>query len=470
MSCLRPSTQIYNVTGMKKRLTFLFLIAALTAGGIILFQCYWVYSTYKAGQRNFNQRLSDALQKSVENYQVQQSQLPSTLKSLSPYLSILETIPVDTGKHEKIRYGAVKNQPYPAKIEDVQVNPANLQRVKVMLAETQFMSSILMDSVRLDELKDIFTTELKSNNIELPFNLVLLKNQQTLPPGKIAAYINYSKNSPIVEAFFSNTKRILILQNIVPALVSIVLVLLSAGSLYYIGIIVRRQMKLDRMKNDFFNNITHELRTPISILKTANDALYRYGQAADPEKNQRYLKINAEILDKLDHNVDRILEITQYEQGTRLAKVEPVNLNELIGEIIARFSLNEAVTLQYTYGLETETVAADKYVVDTVLSNLVDNSIKYANKAVIIAITVTPFRKGWQLEVKDNGKGIPDIHLPYIFDKFYRVQDGDLHTIKGYGLGLSYVKQLLTAVKGDISVKSKEGAGAIFTVKFFQYG
>ena len=224
------------------------------------------------------------------------------------------------------------------------------------------------------------------------------------------------------------------------------------------------------MKNDFFNNITHELRTPISILKTANDALYRYGQAADPEKTRRYLKINAEILEKLDHNVDRILEITQYEQGTRLAKEEPVNLDKLIGEVIARFSGSEAVSVQYAYELNKEIVVTDKYVVDTVLSNLLDNSIKYADKAVMIEIAVTPLSKGWQIEVKDNGNGIPDMHLPYIFDKFYRVQDGDLHTVKGYGLGLSYVKQLVTAVKGEISVKSKEGAGAIFTIKFPSYG
>jgi two-component system phosphate regulon sensor histidine kinase PhoR len=462
--------QIYNVTGMKKRLTFLFLIATLTVGGIILFQCYWVYSTYKTGERNFNRLLLEALQKSIENYQVQKSELPPSLRSSSPYLSILESIPADTVRRQRIIYGDAKQAPYTETIRQVEVNPAYLQRVKAMLAATQFMSAALMDSMQLDQLKDIYKNELRNNNIDLPFRIVLLKSQPNLPNHRIVAYLNYSKSSPIVEAIFGDKSRVLLLQNIFPALVSVVLILLSAGSLYYIGVIVRRQMKLDGMKNDFFNNITHELRTPISILKTANDALYRYGQAADPEKNQRYLKINAEILDKLDHNVDRILEITQYEQGARLAKEEPVNLNELISEVIARFSLSEAVAIQYAYGLDTEIVVADKYVVDTVLSNLVDNSIKYAHKAVMIEIAVTPLSKGWQLEVKDNGKGIPDIHLPYIFDKFYRVQDGDLHTVKGYGLGLSYVKQLVTAVKGEISVKSKEGAGAIFTIKFPQYG
>jgi two-component system phosphate regulon sensor histidine kinase PhoR len=455
---------------VKKRLTFLFFIAALTAGGIILFQCYWVYSTYKAGERNFNQLLLDALQKSIENYQVQKSELPQTLRSPSPYLSILESIPEDTGKHQRIVYGNVKHLPYTTKIRDVQVNPASLQRVKAMLAATQFMSATLMDSIQLDQLKDIYKGELRKNNIDLPFSVILLKNQPTLPNDRIVAYLNYSKSSPVIEAVFRNKSWLLLRQNIIPAFVSVVLILLSAASVYYIGVITRRQMKLDGMKNDFFNNITHELRTPISILKTANDALYRYGQVADPEKNRRYLKITAEILEKLDHNVDRILEITQYEQGIRLEKPEPVNLNELISEVIARFSVSEAVSIKCVYGLDKEMVVADRYVIDTVLSNLVDNSIKYADKGVMIDIAVTALGKGWQLEVKDNGKGIPAIHLPFIFDKFYRVQDGDLHTVKGYGLGLSYVKQLVMAVKGEISVKSKDRAGTIFTIKFPQYG
>jgi two-component system phosphate regulon sensor histidine kinase PhoR len=453
---------------MKKRLTFLFLIAALTAGGIILFQCYWVYKTYKTGERNLNKQLSDALQKSIDNYHVQRSELPLSLKSPSPFLSVLEVVEKDTSLHLKVIYGDVKHTPYTAKIEQVAVNPANLYHLKVMLAETQFMSATLMNAVSLDTLKAIFKDELKRNNIDLPFNLLLLKNRQHLPPGKITAYINYSKNSPIIEAVFSNTGQVLLVQNVVPAIISLVLIILSAGSLCYMWIIIRRQMQLDHIKNDFISNITHELRTPISILKSTHEALFRYGAIAEPEKAERYLKINTEILDKLDHNVDRILDITRYENGDKLAKPGLIDINELINSVIERFTLDASNPVDFLNPSGLQKIFTDSYIIDTIITNLVDNAIKYGGEDVKVTLTINPFEQGWQLIVSDNGPGVDQQYLQFIFDKFYRVPSGNLHEVKGYGLGLSYVKQLVRSLNGAISVKSKVNSGTILSIQFPQ--
>lgn len=451
---------------MKKRLTFLFLIAALTAAGISLFQSYWVYQTYKTGERNLNNLLLSTLQKSIDNYQIQQSHLPATLKSANPYLSVLETIPVDTGKHLKVFFRKAGDQPYDMRIRQVQVNPVNLRRVKVMLAETQFMSATMMNKIELDVLKNEFKNELKINNIDLPFKLVLLKNQQHLPPGKIAAYINYSKSSPIVNAIFSSTSRFLLVQNIIPAIVSLVLILLSAGSLCYMWIIIRRQMQLDHIKNDFISNITHELRTPISILKSTNEALYRYDAIEEREKALRYLQINADILDKLDHNVDRILDITRYENGDKLAKPALADINEVIHIVIERFSLGASHLIEFHNPSGLKEVFTDSYMIDTIISNLVDNAIKYTPENVNVTITVSARAKGWELIISDNGPGIDAQFLPFVFDKFYRVPSGNLHEVKGYGLGLSYVKQLVNGLKGMITINSKINSGTTFTIQF----
>jgi two-component system, OmpR family, phosphate regulon sensor histidine kinase PhoR len=451
---------------LRKRLTFLFFIAALTAGGIILFQCYWVYNTYKAGEQNLNKLLLNALQKSIENYHVQQSDLPATLNLASPYLSVLETSPADTGKPLRVVFGNIKHLSSIAKIEQVPVNPENLQRVKVMLAATQFMSARLMNNIQLNTLKDIFKNELRRNNIELPFNLVLLKPEQKLPHNKIAAYINYAKNSPIVEAVFNHTGQLLLVQNIEPALISLLLIILSAGSLCYMWIIIRRQMQLDDIKNDFISNITHELRTPISILKSTHEALYKYNGIRDTEKAERYLEINSAILDKLDHNVDRILDITRYESGDKLVKRDEVNINEIITSTIEKFTLDERNNIELSNHSEISKVFIDSYIIDTITSNLVDNAIKYGGENVKVIITIDAFEKGWQLTIHDNGPGIAPQYLPFIFDKFYRVPSGNLHEVKGYGLGLSYVKQLVASLNGTISVKSKPNTGTTFTIKF----
>ncbi len=451
---------------MRKRLTFLFFIAALTAGGIILFQCYWVYNTYKAGEENLNKLLLNALQKSIENYHIQQSDLPATLKLPSPYLSVLETSPVDTDKTLRVVFGDVKHAPSIVKIEQVPVNPENLQRVKVMLAATQFMSAKLMNNIQLNTLKAIFKNELRRNNIELPFNLVLLKPEQKLPHNKIAAYINYAKNSPIVEAIFSNTSQTLLLQNIIPAVISLVLIILSAGSLCYMWIIIRRQMQLDDIKNDFISNITHELRTPISILKSTHEALYKYNGIRDAEKTARYLEINTAILDKLDHNVDRIMDITQYESGDKLTKAEELNINEIINAVIKNFTLDGKNNIEFINPSAIQQVFTDSYMIDTIITNLVDNAIKYGGENVKVTVRIGLTEKGWELTVTDDGPGIDLQYLPFIFDKFYRVPSGNLHEVKGYGLGLSYVKQLVANLNGNISVKSKPNSGTTFTIKF----
>jgi two-component system, OmpR family, phosphate regulon sensor histidine kinase PhoR len=451
---------------MRKRLTFLFFIAALTAGGIILFQCYWVYNTYKAGEQNLNKLLLNALQKSIENYHVQQSDLPTSLNLPSPYLSVLETSLADTDKSLKVIFGDTKHLSSIAKIEQVPVNPENLQRVKVMLAATQFMSARLMNNIQLNTLKDIFKGELRRNNIELPFNLVLLKPEQKLPQNKIAAYINYAKNSPIVEVVFNHAGQILLIQNIEPALISLLLIILSAGSLCYMWIIIRRQMQLDNIKNDFISNITHELRTPISILKSTHEALYKYNGIRDIEKAERYLEINSVILEKLDHNVDRILDITRYESGDKLVKRDYVNINEIITTAIEKFTLDEKSNIELSNYSEISKVFTDSYIIDTITSNLVDNAIKYGGEDVKVTVTIDSLEKGWQLTIHDNGPGIAPQYLPFIFDKFYRVPSGNLHEVKGYGLGLSYVKQLVANLNGIISVKSKPNAGTAFTIKF----
>lgn len=453
---------------MKKRLTFLFLIAALTAGGISLFQTYWVYQTYKSGERNLNNLLLTALQKSIDNYQIQRSELPRSLKSADPYLSVLEVVPVDTTKHYKAFVKKAGDTLSLAKVREVPVNPVNLQRVKLMLAGTQFISASLMNKIDLDVLKKEFKNELKRNNIELPFQLVLLKSQQNLPPGKIAAYLNYSKNSPIVNAIFSNTDQILLIQNIIPFSVSLILILLSAGSLCYMWIIIRRQMKLDHIKNDFISNITHELRTPISILKSTNEALYRYDGIEEKEKALRYLQINEDILDKLDHNVDRILDITRYENGNKLARPVLVDIDEVIEMVIERFAIDDSSIIEFRNSHGLKEVFTDGYMIDTIVSNLIDNAIKYNNTEVSVSVTVNIQSNGWELIISDNGPGISHKDLPFIFDKFYRVPSGNLHEVKGYGLGLSYVKQLVSDLKGTISVSSKMNSGTTFTIKFPQ--
>ncbi len=431
-------------------------VAAITVSGILLFQCYWVFNTYRTTEQNLNNLLTSILQRSINSYQIQQIKLPVSLNDKSPHLDVMEWKTPTPGADGK--NGAL------LKFDEVSVDTNDISRVKLMIA--QLLLAKENKPVRLDLLSQLFTQELRKSNLLLSFKLLILQNQQKLPANKIAGFINFSGPGTIVEAEMKDLSGILIKKNLVPALISFVLILLSAGSLFYMWIVIRKQIRLDSIKNDFISNIAHEFRTPLSILKSTHEILIDFGEMNDPEKTTRYLLTNREIIQRMETNTERILDITQFERDAIPANVKTVNIINLIEDIIARFKIKDDVEIGFTNDDALTEVMTDGYIVDTVVSNLIDNAIKYAGKGAIVMIKLARLQNSWQIIVEDNGKGIALEHQPFIFDKFYRVPSGDLHEVKGYGLGLSYVQQLINSLNGKIEVRSKINDGTTFTIKF----
>jgi two-component system phosphate regulon sensor histidine kinase PhoR len=452
---------LYLRSTMKKRLTYIFVLAAITVAGILIFQVYWVYSSYLTAERNFNRDMVYALKESLDAYPLKVSKLPASLAGKSPNLSMVEPIP-DEPLPANI-YGPNKVAHHSFKMSQVPVSAANLVAVQEMVATLITESS--QKPLDMKVLNAIYKSTLAKYDIVHPFKLILL-DQDKIQPDDIAVKVKFSPHKAAVKAEITDEGQYLLSQNIAPALLSVILILLSAGSLYYMGLTIRRQVQLDSIKNDFINNVTHELRTPISILKSTHDSLLHFSDLSDVDKTRRNLNINVDILNKLDKNVDRILDITRHEQGIKSMNYELINIDQLVSDIIGRFAANGDHRIEYNSGLVNKLISTDSYIIDTVVTNLVDNAIKYANEVVHIQISTFPSGNGWQLQVKDNGIGISEQNLPYIFDKFYRVPSGNIHDVKGYGLGLSYVRLLINNLKGTIGVKSKLGAGTTFTIKF----
>jgi len=424
------------------------MLAAASVVAILVFQAYWVYNSYQTGARNFKASVSNALERSIDQYPLAVNQLPSTLVSQVSISTVANSLQ--------------SPGPGPIQLPEVQVSSANLSSIQVLVS--RLLAKTAGQSINLGVLHRILSNELKKEQINLSFKLAVLKNQKTLPQNQIAAFVGFSKDNSVVVVEMARAQQYLLSQNIIPAVVSVLLIILSAGSLYYMGLVIRRQMQLDSLKNDFINNITHELRTPIAILKSSHESLLNFSDLTDRDKTARHLKINVTILDKLDENVDRILGITRYERGIKSLHYELVNVDELILTVIERFSVRDGSAISYERGLNGKLVNTDHYIIDTVLTNLIDNALKYSGENVSVMVT-TAWSKGmWQVKVADKGIGISENNLHYIFDKFYRVTTGNIHDVKGYGLGLSYVKQLISNLDGSISVKSKLGEGTEFTI------
>lgn len=244
-----------------------------------------------------------------------------------------------------------------------------------------------------------------------------------------------------------------------------VFLLMVAFSLafWYLFRTVSRLRTIEEMKDDFVSNMTHELKTPIAIAYSANDALLNYDTTNDPDKKTKYLTIANKQLKRLGELVENILAMSMERRKTMKLRPEDIQLREFVEEIAAaqRMRGDKDITINVNIP-ENTTIEADRAHLANVLNNLIDNAIKYSRDSVEITVT----GDSHDLSVRDNGIGIPSKSIPYLFNKFYRVPHGNRQDVRGYGIGLYYVKSILDKMGWDIDAKSTEGESSVFTIKF----
>lgn len=245
---------------------------------------------------------------------------------------------------------------------------------------------------------------------------------------------------------------------------SIAIVLLLAGVLLYLVRTMFRQKTLEEMRRDFTHNITHELKTPISVAVTAADALRNFSADADPDRRSRYLEIVETQLTQLSTMVEHILSVSV--EG-REYKYNPsvVYLQDVISQLTQGAGMNGGKKPMFNIDCaEYIKIMADEFHIKNLLATVIDNAVKYSDEP-IVGIRVFSNDSEVTIEIEDNGCGISKEHLSHVFEKFYRVPTGDIHTVRGYGLGLYYAKQVAELHKGTISMNSRVGKGTTVTIK-----
>ncbi len=250
---------------------------------------------------------------------------------------------------------------------------------------------------------------------------------------------------------------------------SFLIVILLAILLFYMVRTMFRQKSLEEMRRDFTNNITHELKTPISVACTATDALLNYSADSDTERRLRYLGVIAAQLEQLSRMVEKILSVSVEGREEKISK-EKFNLyiliDELIGEITPSVSDIPEFYVECPEELE---LYADRFHLKNVLATLFDNAIKYSRGKAHISFTAIQSENGTTITVSDKGCGIPKEHLSHIFEKYYRVPKGDIQQSRGYGLGLYYAKRVIEQHHGTISAKSRLKIGTSIIIKLPVY-
>jgi two-component system phosphate regulon sensor histidine kinase PhoR len=233
-------------------------------------------------------------------------------------------------------------------------------------------------------------------------------------------------------------------------------------------LVIIRQKRLSEVKTDFINNMTHELKTPISSIGLCSEMIMKTDSNLDPKKIQKYAGLIFKENKRLEHQVERVLNIAKMDKHDVILEKEAFNIHEFLEELKHNFDFNQNETgkcINMQLNAQSDEITVDPVHISNVLHNLVDNAIKYCTDTPQIVIKTEQDAKYFVIEVTDNGIGIKRENLKMIFDKFYRVPTGNLHDVKGFGLGLYYVKTIIDGHKGQISVKSAIGAGTTFRLK-----
>ena len=230
---------------------------------------------------------------------------------------------------------------------------------------------------------------------------------------------------------------------------------------------IANQRRLDQMKNEFISNMTHEIKTPISTISLACEMLQDHSIAQDEASRTNFMGIIADENQRMRMLVETILQSSKMSNRNFSLNLTEVNLNDIINKVGQSFKLtlaNRGGQLETHLEAEPPTLVADELHLSNMIYNLVDNGIKYSTSAPHIIVSTRREGKNLILSVQDHGIGIAKENQKHVFEKFYRVSTGNVHNVKGFGIGLSYVAQVVKLHHGTIALESEPGRGTTFTV------
>jgi two-component system phosphate regulon sensor histidine kinase PhoR len=291
------------------------------------------------------------------------------------------------------------------------------------------------------------------------------------------AYANYTAqlfpadlfHDPLMlEVYFPHRERYIWteLRGVISSAILVILIMIISFWLMYKTLLTQR--KLSEMKTDFISNMTHEFKTPISTISLACEALNDNDMSAVSDTSTPFVTMIQEENKRLESLVENILQMAVIEKGQLKTNKESVDLNALIHAILNKVKLRvESMngTLINELSVGSIDVQIDKFHFTNVINNLLDNAIKYCEEEPVIQVKTYKTESQAVIEIIDNGIGIKKEHLSKIFDKLYRVPTGNVHNVKGFGLGLSYVKSVVEMHSGEIEVESQLGIGSTFRIK-----
>ena len=505
---------------MKLPSKYIVLLVVLSLAGIFAYQAYWLTGLYRTMRTDLERNIMEAIR--ISDYNEMLIRIERLQERNREHGEMSVSTGFDSEGKQFVRSSTVLHQVSDTVIEGFTAQNDTLRRVEtdtvrpramlhanegfdMMLHNQSTMTGMaiylqrglhsgldIMTSPEFSVYDSLVSARLSELNIPIRYRLQYLYSgydvndrwlyTDTLAtggtpgytPGTDAVSYQYAFSSSGHDVYRLTTEPLsgLVLRQMAGILATSLVILIILGfSFWYLIRTILRQKTLEEMKSDFTNNITHELKTPIAVAYAATDALLNFQQADNPAKRERYLRICQEQLQRLGGLVEQILSMSMERRKTFRLKLEEVKLSDLLPALAEQHKLkaDKPTDIRLDITPADLTAYADRTHLSNILSNLLDNAVKYsAGKADIVVschFVEHDGQKYTEISVLDHGIGIARDRLPHVFDKFYRVPTGNLHEVKGYGLGLFYVKTMVEKHNGTVEVRSEPGRGSEFIVK-----
>jgi signal transduction histidine kinase len=477
---------------VKRNILFVFILMLISVSGITALQFYYSYTNYKVERATFQKEIDEAFREAVDSafsgHQQRVTKLFNSWINDTSYIAITakwdaeKNLTVfnlkevrDVNNHDGLsmsietyskRHDSLDPEARRVIINHLTENVARDLKKGVVWYFTQGLGKKLDDVYFRHRIpKNVFITEykkaLKKRSITTPFIIEEDKGQNH--DGYTTATIDVGiklNTGPKLRAVFENGDAFLLgrLRWVIAG--SVVLLMITLGSFWYTARVLLSQQKLNALKDDFISNMTHEIHTPITSITITAQALKQFSH--DKAAQDSYLDIILYQSDKLSFLADEILAGARLEKESRI--VDTININDILNEV-AQSHFPENLILNVELLSIDVTIKGKKLNLLRALNNLIDNAIKYNTKLnpyVTVAAGIST--KKLVLKVSDNGPGIPDGFKEIVFEPFYRIPSGNVHDVKGYGLGLSYVKKVVAAHKGTIRIEDNLPTGSCFII------
>ena len=466
---------------MKKNSKYIQVIIFLSSFallGFLLIQLYWAKNTFNEKKNNFHTlfeicvtEIGDELREKILNestYSVPKigGNILPIQNSLSSNSQLLDTLKNIKSSEKSI---SEKRKDLLRVINKNMALNININLDKVF--DEKEVISLIETSLNKHGIKNDFHYSITDKN-----GLLFLNNFENIDNSILEKSTSYSVK--FLNDDFFNEKRIFTLyilkleRSITKSfshvfIISMILILIILGTFIYSIKIIQNQKKNTRIRTDFINNMTHELKTPIATIGLASEALTDKNIKLDSSSQNKFLNTIKSENERLGKLVENVLENSVSIKANPKLKLEVFNIEDVVQRAIKSIQISYNAKngkIKTDFLAQNKIVEADKLHLTNVINNLLDNSLKYSTKSPLVVISTRDVIGGIIIRIKDNGIGIAKDNHKKIFEKLFRVPTGDIHNVKGFGLGLSYVKSIIDLHKGKIMVESKLGDGSTFTI------